>query len=240
MEEIYKPIMEQIYDWHNYEDNCPKTEYITDRKRHDEFRSKNDLDCILCGGDLKADMIFSLWLPLRFTLVRLNGYEKLNSIFKTTISKTTEFEKLFVCKKIIEQPDMIKTLLPNQNNTVHLLSELFALGRTRANVMILKERGHQERGKKPYYDYMPYFLFECFEGGDFSQAFSSDIDLKNWIEREHLNCFFDKEIDKNSIKDLSGTGDIKSGVPKDIDCLLNNYIEILKDRKGIFLTEENL
>lgn len=230
MEEIYKPIMEQINDWHNYEVNCPKTEYKTDRKRHDEFRSKNDLDCILCGGDLKADIIFSLWRPLRFTLVRLNGYKKLNSTFKTT-----DIEKLFVCKKIIEQPDMMKTLLPNQNNTVLLLSELFKLGRTRANVMILKERWQQKRGSEPYHDYMPYFLFECFEGGDFSQAFSSDIDFKKWIEREHLNCFFDKKIDRNSIKDLSGSGDIKCGIPEDIDYLLNNYIEILKDRKEFFL-----
>lgn len=228
MDEIYKPILEQIYDWHTYEINCPKTKYETDRKCHDDFRSKNDLDCILCNGELKADIIFSLWIPLRFTLVRLNDYQELNRIF-------TEVKKIPVCEKIVEQPDIIKSLLPYENNTVLLLSELFALGRTRANVMLLKERWHQNRGNEPYWDYMPYYLFECFEGGYFSSAFSSDAELKNWIEREHLNNFFNKEIDRNSIKDLAGNGNIKYGVPKDMDYLLNNYIEILKERTRHFL-----
>lgn len=34
----------------------------------DAYRKKNDLDCILTNGNLFADTLFSLWLPLRYTL----------------------------------------------------------------------------------------------------------------------------------------------------------------------------
>lgn len=40
----------------------------------------------------------------------------------------------------------------------------------------------QDRGLRPYYDYMPYFLCECFEGGAFSSFFiGGDVELKEWI-----------------------------------------------------------
>lgn len=75
---IYEPIIKKIQAWIDYDKNKPKSNYKTNKQKHDEFRMKNDLDCIQANGDLKADTIFSLWIPLRLVLVRINGYGKLN------------------------------------------------------------------------------------------------------------------------------------------------------------------
>ena len=116
-----------------------------------------------------------------------------------------------------------------------LLSKLFSLGQEIENTMILPNRKLQERGSAPYYDYMPYFLFECFKGGDFCKYFHySNEELIDWIKREHLECFFDGAICQENIIDLANTGDLKNGVPTNIDDLLTNYVQILKDRKRYF------
>lgn len=104
----------------------------------------------------------------------------------------------------------------------------------RCNVMILKDRSMQRRGDKPYYDYMPYFLSECFENGDFSFYFTGgDEELKEWIREENLEMFFKDRIEKEAIKDLAGTGNIKKGVPQDMNFLLDNYIAILEQRERL-------
>lgn len=113
------------------------------------------------------------------------------------------------------------------------LIRLFDLGQKRCNVMILKDRSMQRRSQKPYYDYMPYFLSECFEDGEFSSYFTDgDEELKAWIQEEKLEMFFKEDrIEKKAIKDLAGTGDIKRGVPQDMNSLLDNYIGILEQRE---------
>lgn len=79
----------------------------------------------------------------------------------------------------------------------------------------IKDRSMQRRGDKPYYDYMPYFLSECFENGDFSFYFTGgDEELKEWIREENLEMFFKDRIEKEAIKDLAGTGNIKKEYPK--------------------------
>ena len=91
----------------------------------------------------------------------------------------------------------------------------------------------QSRGKAPYYDYMPYFLYECFDNGAFGKYFESNDDLLHWINEEKLQMFFDGEIKKDRIRDLAGTGSITKNIPTDIDTLINNYIGILKIRNEI-------
>ena len=102
---------------------------------------------------------------------------------------------------------------------------------TRANVMILPSIKLQNRGLKPYYDYMPYFLIECFKEGDFSKAFENDEGLKEWIERQHLKMFFENEdVENDKILDLSGNG-VKNNIPKNVEIMMDNYIDILERRK---------
>lgn len=224
---VYGPIYKKIISWIAYEENKPITEYNYEKEKHDKYRAENDLDCVLQKGNLNADTIFSLWLPLRFALVRINNYRGLKKVTGVKLDKTKEFlERLLVDRNL-------EKLLPLENRTTRLLSELFVYGQQIENTMLFPDgcRWMQKRGKKPYYDYMPYFLYECFEGGDFSSAFMDDEDLRTWIEREDLGCFFEGEPCKENIIDLAGTGDITNGIPGDLNEMLEQYITILQKRK---------
>lgn len=226
---VYGPIYKKIISWIAYDEAAPKTEYGKDREKHDKFRSENDLDCILRGGDLHADTVFSLWTPLRLAIVRLNDgdYDRIKAITKTEqIQKNVGFlERLLV-------DENLEKLLPEDNETTKLLSELFDYGQQGENTMLLPDRRlNSKRSGLPFYDYMPYFLYECFSGGKFSKAFKDDDDLAGWIIREKLECFFkDDRIEKENIIDLAGSGDIKNGIPEDLNVMLRNYIEILQRR----------
>lgn len=217
-------IKKKIESWIWYEKNNPKT---NDFKEKDAFRQKNDLDCVLTNGNLKADTIFSLWLPFRSVLVELNGYSKLNKI--GNINRKFEF------LKNLQKTESLENLLPVDNPMVKKLEKLFYLGQTRSNVMILPERRlNTERAGKPYYDYMPYFLYECFDSGKFAYAFMNyKGGVNQWIKNQHLDMFFDGNIEKANIKDLSGSGSIFDNKSKDKNILLDNYISILEKRKRL-------
>lgn len=219
-----RAISRKINSWIYYEKARPKTAYSAYPSAHDEFRRMNDLDCILTNGDLCADTIFSLWIPLRFALVRLNGYGKLNRY--GDINDKASF------LSAISDEIILRFLLPEDNETVILLERLFELGQERCNVMILRDRGMQSRGLAPYYDYMPHFLNDCFVGA-FSRYFRGNDDLKQWIDEQRLNMFFAGEVARENILDLSGSGDIKNGVPEDLGFMLKNYISILEERKKL-------
>ena len=225
-----KPIKNKIQNWITYEENKPRIPYEQNCEVHHRYRSTHDLDCVLLGGDLRADNIISLWLPLRYCLVEINGYPTLNKY--GNINKKIEFIKA------LNNIDLEK-LLPPDNPLVKCLIELFELGQTEANMMLLPEIGiNGKRGREPYYDYTPYFLYECFEGGDFSHHFTDDIALKQWIIEECLQPFFSQvngqyQIDKNHLLDLSGTNNIKDGVPAKGQKIkmIENYVSVLKKRK---------
>ena len=134
---------------------------------------------------------------------------------------------------IRREGEVISKLLPEHEETTILLSELFSLGQTRANVMLLPTIGiNSERGQKPYYDYMPYFLDECFKGGHFAKYFSSDDSFREFVKEEKLEYFFEGEVLKENIMDLANTGNIKYGIPNDINILIKNYISILRKRSS--------
>ncbi|MDF2944391.1 MAG: hypothetical protein K0S01_3249 [Herbinix sp.] len=230
--EEYKPIRNKINAWILYLENSPKCKYSENPVLHDEFRKEHDLDCVLTDGDLLADTIFSLWTPLRFTLVRINGYSKLQKYGK--VEKSIGFLKAIIIENVLEG------LLPINKPEVLSLITLFELGQTRANVMILPIRKlNRERGKKPYYDYMPYFLYECLQGGDFSFVFENDDkQFIKWISDEKLTMLFNESICRRNIKDLAQTGNVKYGVPKNIDIWLKNYIGILIEREILLKKDE--
>ena len=209
-----RAISRKINSWLCYEKARPKTAYSADPSAHDEFRRNNDLDCVLTNGDLCADTIFSLWIPLRFALVRLNGYGKLNRY--GNINDKASF------LSAISDDIILRFLLPEDDDTVILLERLFELGQERCNVMILRDRGMQSRGFAPYYDYMPHFLNDCFVGA-----------FRRWIDEQRLKMFFGGEVARENILDLSGSGDIKNGVPEDLGFMLKNYISILEERKKL-------
>ena len=44
--------------------------------------------------------------------------------------------------------------------------------------------------------------------------------------------FFAGEVARENLIDLSGSGDIKNGVPEDLGFMLKNYISILEERRN--------
>ncbi|WP_282924013.1 hypothetical protein [Mediterraneibacter massiliensis] len=217
--QMYSPIREKIRYWRK------KT------KAGDLYRQKTDLDCILTDGNLNADTIFSLWLPLRYVLNHFAcaSWEKW---------KEYEYEELKPKKVgLKEYPEFLNDLLANMEEYLPaekltaLLSVLFDLGQQRCNVMILPYRAwNRRRGEAPYWEYLPHFLYDLLRTDSpiFLQAMSA------WIRSEHLEMFFmDERLEKESLKDLAGTGMVWKHAPKNIDLekLLTNYIAILKERK---------
>lgn len=226
-ENFYEPIITKLKEWVAYQENCPKNDYCTHVEEHDEFRAANDRDCILTGGDLFADTIFSLWLPLRHTIARLNSKEAVNAVGNIR-------SKYGFCRDLLRGDNLMR-LLPEDNSVVRELRELFVLGLKRCNVMLLPLRNlNSKRGMSPYYDYMPRFLYELFPSGDFEYAFETEEELLSWIKTENLQMFFEGEIRRENIIDLSGSGDIKVSLAPDGDeaqqRMLHNYYKILQLR----------
>lgn len=215
----YEPIIAKINYWKDYEGTG------------DAYRKTHDLDCVLTNGNLFADTIFSLWLPLRYTL---NYFE---------CSKWTEWKEyetdvlrpkhmgLKDCNEFLkDMVDNIEIFLPEHILTKSLI-ELFEIGQTRTNVMILPYRKwNTVRGGRPYWDYMPHYLFEIL---DTDNKIFLDAVTK-WIQKEKLTVFFEEGIvDKNHIKDLAGTGNVCRHSPSEliVSTLIKNYIEILQERR---------
>lgn len=227
MNKTYEPIIRKVNSWINYEKNRPTCSYKGNEKVHDTYRACNDLDCVLTNGNLYADTIFSLWLPLRYTLLAFHTLEEIIEITGEPLSK----QNLSFLEKITN-PNMLQILLPINDVRVIKLLKLFEIGQTRANVMLLPERiMNSQRGFAPFYDYMPYFLLECFEGGRFAKFFGSEDILCEWVLKERLTMFFSGDIKKENIIDLACTNSIKYGVPGEhLNEMLEQYIRILEER----------
>lgn len=235
MKNVYEPIRKKIKEWLYYELNEPKVWYRGNEKLFDAFRSCNDRDCVLSGGNLYADTLFSLWSPLKNTIIRINSKEEITLVGNIN-SKYKFLPEL-------EKGDNLEKLLPENMPITHKLSRLFELGLGVENVFILPDRKlNGKRAKLPYRDYVPVFLAEAFPGGEFAHAWKSVEEYISWIKKEKLQVFFDGEISKDSIKDLAETGDIYNGSPDmSVDVMekmIDNYISILEERRKCFTKEE--
>lgn len=219
----YGPILEKLDYWKNYNGSG------------DEYRSKNDHDCILTGGNLMADTIFSLWLPLRYVLNYFNTPKWIawKEYEANTLKK--KGTKLKNCKAFVEDfKRNIELFLPEDDMTCILL-QLFKLGQRRCNVMLLPFREwNSKRGGKPYFDYLPHFLYDLLDDKDLSYKDK----IVDWIQGEHLTMFFkDGVIDREHIFDLAGTGCVYSHSPEKISLsfLLRNYVRLLEERERIMV-----
>ena len=220
-EKGYRPIIKKLEYWRDYTGTG------------DLYRQEHDLDCILTGGNLFADTLFSLWLPLRYTL---NDYGcGLWNEWKGFEAEKLRPQKLGLkdCPEFLNALiEKIDVFLPPTRLTT-LLSELFQLGQQRCNVIILPYRSwNSRRGGNPYWEYLPHFLYDLMntDSSPFLQAVSA------WLREEHLEMFFDNGIlDKNHLKDLAGTGAVWKHKPDEINVeyLLCNYIDILRERRFI-------
>ena len=215
--ELWEPIIRKILFWRDYTGSG------------EQYRREHDLDCRLAGGNLNADTLISLWLPLRYTLnyFRCPEWE---TWLEVEDKKLKPERRLKDCPAFLnELVARIDVFLPDTEITV-LLSRLFDLGQERCNVIILPDRSwNRRRGRKPYFDYFPHFLYDLMgERGESLQ------EIVSWIRDEHLEMFFHGGlIQRQNLKDLVGTGDVCQHSPGRINLLfmLKNYISILEARK---------
>lgn len=220
----YQPILDKLSYWKSYNGNS------------DEYRKTHDLDCILTGGNLYADTIISLWLPLRYTLNYFENpkwtyWKDFEANFLRTNKLTLKNHNGFI--EDLERN--IQVFLPEHELTYKLI-KLFELGQKRCNVMLLlNRRWNSIRGGHPYFDYLPHYLYDLLDTKDLLYRNR----IVNWIEDEHLTMFFEKGIiDKEHIVDLAGTGCVYSHSPRKIvlSVLLQNYITMLEEREYYMLS----
>lgn len=231
---IYEPIRRKAEEWLWYDENQPKSRYFANVQEHDRFRSLHDRDCVLTGGNLKADTLFSLWTPLRHTIIRLND--------RAVVREVGNISRKYVFLREFVKGNNVEKLLPESEPVVWKLSELFERGMGRENVFLLPERQlNCARARKPYYDYVPAMLREAFPGGAFSKYWNSPEAYLQWIDDEHLDMFFDGCISPEHVRDLSGSGDVRISLAPEgvapMERMLDNYIELLKERKKYFNQE---
>lgn len=261
MSEVLTPIFNKLKYWKIFDENYPSKGNL---KEQNIYRQNNDLDCTLNNRNLQADTIFSLWTPLKYTIQMLNHKEWTKRSFYTYIFSSNAKQ---------EQLNKLEEYLPPDNELVKALSNLFKIGIKKCNTMILPTFLIEEpndnywkgkpyslnivRGKNPYNDYMPYFLYNCLTLTPFvwignksnikfsGRAFNTDNEAKDWIENQKLNVFFLKpnEISYNSIIDISGNGNVTKEVPENKEALkkiINTEITILKNRENIMSKNKNI
>ena len=127
--------------------------------------------------------------------------------------------------------DNITDFIPT-DNLREKTERLFELGRTRANVIILPyPKWNTMRGRAPYWEYMPHFLYDLLNTDN--KCFLHAVQY--WIKEQQLTMFFNEpnNLVRENIKDLAGSGSIfkHNSTNIDIDKLLDNYIDILSQRK---------
>lgn len=195
----------------------------------DNWRRRNELDVLYLNGDLHADTIFSVWMPLKMCLQVSDTYPYFNQGAK---------EKPYASNTFIS--NIIKNI--DKYLPFHEWKEFYqfvSLAMTRANVMKLPERNMQSRAK--FYDQMPKTLYECFDNGEFSSCFKN-ISVGSWVADQHLAMFFKSEVSRVDIKPLisnMAASEYKWLTNKEqLLEMFSNYINILKVRNNI--VEEKL
>lgn len=210
-----KTLFNKKYEELSYEE---KNKY---HETYNQWRKEYDLDVIHLNGDLLADIIFSIWMPLKMCLQISNTYP---------YSEHGNNEKPYKSYPYI--PNIIKnidTYLPYDD--WEELYKFVSIALTKANVMKLPERKMQNRVK--FYDQMPKTLYECFEGGELNSCFKN-IQVEEWIKKQNLTMFFENNISRENIKPLISR--MKASEfewlknKADVIEMLKNYNEILEVR----------
>ena len=235
MDKIYESIRKKIVEWNQYDTNKPTSDYWENQEEQDEYRRWNDRDCVLTGGNLYADTMFSLWTPLRATIERLHTPDE--------IAAVGNIKSKYAFIREVLKGNNLEKMLPETESIVQKLSQLFELGMGRENVFLLPDRNlNPARARRPFCDYIPVFLLECFPGGEFADAWNNTEEYVSWVKKENLHVFFDGDIMPENIRDLAGSGDIRmtqapTGVAP-MEKMIEQYINILQERRKCFTKEE--
>ena len=171
----------------------------------DEWRQKNDLDCLYFDGDLRADTLISAWTPMKWVadFVNKDDGKKFYKRLKNTDNPCADLELL---------AEKTYIYLPPDNPMVILLESFLALAELRCNFILLPDRRmncdryHINVDKKEVwlYDSVPATLYNIFDEKTLGKYFK-EISPEDWIKREHLDIgFYDKAIDIENIIPMPG------------------------------------
>ncbi|SHN33628.1 hypothetical protein [Gracilibacillus kekensis] len=202
---------------------------LTYRERNKYFedygnwRKRYDLDVIHLNGNLNADTIFSIWMPLKMCLQNSGGYPYSEYGISEKPNKSYPY-----IPNIIKNID---TYLPY--NEWEELYKFVSIALTEVNVMRLPDTKMQKRGE--FYDQMPKTLYECYGKGKFAKCFQ-DIQVKEWVRDQNLTMFFENKISRENIKPLISRMNASDFEwlknREEIKEMLTNYCMILEMRIG--------
>ena len=134
-----------------------------------EWRKKNDLDCLYFNGDLRADTLMSAWTPIKWVL------QCLNKEYHICFYKTPKYLQL-----LAEDRD---AYLPPKHELVKLLDEFLTLAEQRCNYILLPDgKMNRERyqltlkeTRVKLYDEVPATLYYIFERDALGRFFKDEI-----------------------------------------------------------------
>lgn len=203
-------------EWENTEEG---------RRRYDDWRRKNDLDCLYFDGDLRADNLMSTWTPIKWVAECLNRKKDMKFYKKAEDHDDPDY----YLKLLAFDRD---AYLPRKHELVKLLDRFLELAELRCNYILLPDRDMNTARYKcvvngrmvEIYDEVPVMLYHIFDKEWFGKYFEptnklSDwetdhpLDAVKWIKREGLEIgFIDGIIDQEHMIPL--LKDLPAGEPK--------------------------
>ncbi len=165
----------------------------------DEWRKKNDLDCLYFGGDLRADTLMSAWTPIKWVADCLNSEYDMK-FYKRAKDREDPDHYL---KLLAEDRD---AYLPPQHELTKLLDRFLELAEERCNYILLPDRNMNlaryrsivNGEEKWIFDEVPVMLYHLFDHDWFGKYF--EFDAEKWVKRECLECGFENGIiDKDHV-----------------------------------------
>ena len=209
--------------WMKGRETKPKWENTEEWKtRFDEWRKKNDLDCLYFSGDLRADTLMSAWTPISWVANCLNREYGIKFFKYAADGDSDHYLKLLA--------DDRDAYLPPKHELVQLLDRFLELAELRCNYILLPDRDMNRArynceiagiGRVRLYDEVPPMLYHLFDENWFGKYFCMAnirnrkenrllvhsktrdkllLDPVKWVKRERLEAGFrDGIIDQDHV-----------------------------------------
>ena len=209
--------------WMKGRETKPKWENTEEWKTcFDEWRKKNDLDCLYFSGDLRADTLMSAWTPISWVANCLNREYGIKFFKYAADGDSDHYLKLLA--------DDRDAYLPPKHELVQLLDRFLELAELRCNYILLPDRDMNRArynceiagiGRVRLYDEVPPMLYHLFDENWFGKYFSMAnirnrkenrllvhsktrdkllLDPVKWVKRERLEAGFrDGIIDQDHV-----------------------------------------
>ena len=196
--------------WMKGRETLPEFERTEEWKaRFDEWRKRNDLDCLYFDGDLRADTLMSAWTPISWVANCLNREYGIKFCKYGADADPNHYLKLLA--------DDRDAYLPPKHELVRLLDRFLELAELRCNYILLPDRDMNRAryncevkgiGRVRLYDEVPPMLYHLFDEEWFGKYFSMandhlPLDPVKWVKRERLEGGFrDGIIDRDHVVPL--------------------------------------